>query len=70
MSYLNPHKLDFSGGAARLQTTNPAEQLQAQAMATEAFDLLNQAQTSGRQDLTIGSQPSEEGFTYEDLMVM
>ena len=46
MNYLNPHKLVISGGVAKLQTTNPAEQLQNQALATEAFDLLNGA-TSG-----------------------
>ena len=73
MNYLNPHKLDFSGGSARLQTSNPAEQLQAQA---EAFQLLSQAtgdtyqpQTTARQDLTIGSPDAQESFTYEDLMV-
>ena len=48
--------------------TNPAEQLQNQALATEAFDLLNGATsgTSQAQDLT----SAEDAFTYEDLMVM
>ena len=68
MNYLNPHKLVISGGVAKLQTTNPAEQLQNQALATEAFDLLNGATsgTSQAQDLT----SAEDAFTYEDLMVM
>ena len=75
MNYLNPHKLDFSGGSARLQTSNPVEQLQAQEMATEAFQLLSQAtggtyQPQTRQDLIIGSPDAEESSTYEDLMVM
>ena len=61
MNYFNPHKLVISGGVAKLQTTNPAEQLQNQALANEAFDLLAQAQ-----DLT----SAENAFTYEDLMVM
>ena len=68
MNYLNPHKLVISGGAAKLQT-NPAKQLQNQGLAmapqvapTEAFDLLSKAQ-----NLTIGT-PSEEDFTYEDLL--
>ena len=62
MNYFNPHKLVISGGVvAKLQTTNPAEQLQNQALANEAFDLLAQAQ-----DLT----SAEDAFTYEDLMVM
>ena len=43
MNYFNPHKLVISGGVAKLQTTNPAEQLQNQALADEAFDLLAQA---------------------------
>ena len=68
MTYPNRTQLSFSGGAAKLQT-NPAEQLQNQGLAmapqvapTEAFDLLSQAQK-----LTIGT-PSEEDFTYEDLL--
>ena len=67
MTYLNPHQLDFTGGAAKLKTSNLAEQLQAQALAKQVFELLSQPsyqpQTTGRQDVTIGN-PKEE-FTHE-----
>ena len=63
MTYLNPHQLDFTGGVAKLKTSNPMAQLQTQALAEQAFELVSQAmpKTTGRQDLTIGSP--EEQFT-------